>query len=50
MSTSDADPPPAAEPPEEGRVDDVADDGMAPLVNNTGVDAGEGDDADASSG
>lgn len=28
----------------------IAEDGMAPLINNTGVDGGDGDDADASSG
>jgi hypothetical protein len=41
------------ETPEHASTDDpaaIADDGMAPLINNTGADADADDDADASSG
>ena len=42
----------AAPRPDERRRDPTAPaaDGMAPLINNTGADAGTDDDADASSG
>lgn len=46
-----------AEPPPDDAADDgdedptaIAEDGMSPLIANTGVDDGPGDDADASSG
>jgi hypothetical protein len=45
---------PPDDPPDPEHDDDeqlgVADDGMAPLINNTGADGADGDDADASSG
>jgi hypothetical protein len=45
---------PTDDPPDPEHDDDeqlgVADDGMAPLINNTGADGADGDDADASSG
>ena len=46
---------PPDDPPTPGRTDDddelgVADDGMAPLITNTGADDEAGDDADASTG
>jgi hypothetical protein len=51
MQTSSADPEREPEPSEDP--DDPtapAADGMAPLINNTGADDGDGDGADASSG
>ena len=40
----------AAQRPELDDPTAIADDGMAPLINNTGADVSEDDDADASSG
>ena len=44
---------PPDDPPDPEHDDEpleVAEDGMAPLINNTGADGADGDDADASSG